>query len=292
MIKVLVGEEPCTTFMVHEKVICASSAFFKVAMRHQWKESKERTVHLEEDKPEIFLMYINWLYNGTIPIDFDEPDNNQYLRLAQAYVLGDKLRDGDFCDAVVDAIIDGCQHQASDGETYSPGAQSINYIYENLLSSPAKRLLVDIYAFNSNEECVMEFTYGQCLPRAFLYSLAMTMRNTIYLNRQEQAEADPFTMTSTCIYHEHGENTKCYKERLKLNKGVGGGADQKTTAGVFPSRPRLRGQGFGRCPWLPNFKPEYGVDETIGGPCQTCSRAERSARRARRQEQPVPSPSP
>jgi hypothetical protein len=58
------------------------------------------------------------LYRGTLPVRIDEPGpvgNSEYLELAKAYILGDKLQDGDFKDIIINAMIDKCKSEASDG---------------------------------------------------------------------------------------------------------------------------------------------------------------------------------
>lgn len=61
-IEVLVGPSPPTIFSVHENLIRSSSAFFDAATRGVWKESAARQVLLPEDDPEIFELYLHWLY--------------------------------------------------------------------------------------------------------------------------------------------------------------------------------------------------------------------------------------
>ena len=99
-IKVRAGTDNPVDFNVHEEVIRSSSNFFDKAMSAAWKEAKEGVVSLPEDEPEIFKLYLQWLYNDTIPCEEKGPDHadhvEEYLRLSKAYVLGDKLQDGDF----------------------------------------------------------------------------------------------------------------------------------------------------------------------------------------------------
>jgi hypothetical protein len=104
---VLVGRGPApATFFVHSELICASSAFLKGALSHELIESKQRSVHLEEEEPEIVKLYLTWLYRGVLPTQAETNDDTEYLQLAQAYVLEDKLQVGDFRDAVTDAVVD------------------------------------------------------------------------------------------------------------------------------------------------------------------------------------------
>jgi hypothetical protein len=117
-------------------LICASSAFFKAALGHDWKEAGQRSVQLEDDEPKIFQVYLNWLYCREFPYDDEEKSTLVYGRLLKGYVLADKLQDGDFADAVLDEIIKTSQRVwALDGRPHLPGASFINYLYSNTLHS-------------------------------------------------------------------------------------------------------------------------------------------------------------
>lgn len=112
-VDVLVGEEK-EIFSVHEKLIRASSPFFDKAMSGAWLESPQHTIQLPEDEPEIFGIYVHWLYYDTLPVSCNEP-SSEYLNLMKAYTLGDKLLDTKFQDTVIDAIVDKSATPAQSG---------------------------------------------------------------------------------------------------------------------------------------------------------------------------------
>jgi hypothetical protein len=122
-VKIIVGTNPSVTFSVEENLICAASDYFKRAMSKGWIEAQQRTVRLEEDSPNIFRIYLHWLYRGTIPAEsaagiehyseFLDHEWSEWMQLAKAYVLGDTLQDGDFADAVIDAMIEKSGQGAS-----------------------------------------------------------------------------------------------------------------------------------------------------------------------------------
>jgi hypothetical protein len=214
-IEVFVGLEPPTPFSVHEKLICASSDFFRNAMARDWKESKQRSIHLKDDDADTFELYLHWLYRGTLPVRINEPGlvgNSEYLQMAKAYVLGDKLQDGDFKDVIIDAIIDKCKSIASDGHKWSPVGPVLRCIYDNTpTSSKARRLLVDIYVHNGSGDWLSDWVKQDDIPKDFLLDIAMA-----FLNKKEKNEESPTHKSSTCAYHQHGlEETLCYKARLR-----------------------------------------------------------------------------
>lgn len=119
IIQVIVGSDSPVTLSVHENLICGSSDFFKIAMSSVWRESRGRSIELKDDKPDTFEIYQHWLYCGTVPTKDNsrekDKDETVYLQLAEAYVLGDKLRDGNFKDVIIDAILHKSRFKDSDG---------------------------------------------------------------------------------------------------------------------------------------------------------------------------------
>jgi hypothetical protein len=49
-------------FTVHQDLISTRSEFFAKALRGDWKEAQERTVVLPDDEPEVFRLYLQFLY--------------------------------------------------------------------------------------------------------------------------------------------------------------------------------------------------------------------------------------
>ncbi|KAI9928693.1 hypothetical protein MW887_001910 [Aspergillus wentii] len=116
-------------FSVHENLVRTSSRFFDKAMAGKWRESLQRTVKLPDEEPNIFTLYLHWLYYGALPVYCDKPGlagNSEYLELAKAYVLGDKLLDSKFQDTVIDAIIEKSLSKAKDGASWYPVGEVID----------------------------------------------------------------------------------------------------------------------------------------------------------------------
>ncbi|CAH0030527.1 unnamed protein product [Clonostachys rhizophaga] len=211
MIEVIVGAEKHAPFTIHENVICASSQFFKKAMSGDWSESRSRSVRLADEDPEIFHIYTQWLYHDTFPVQIDSPGvkgNAEYLLLAKAYVLGDLLQDGNFKDAVLDAMIEKTTSRLSDGKTLFPVGPVIRHIYDNTMeSSEARRLLVDLYTQHGQGDWLRKQACPEDLPKEFLYDLAVAVLD----------KRDPLwgSTPEPCAYHQHkADKSICYKNRL------------------------------------------------------------------------------
>lgn len=174
--KIIVGtsKEP---FHVHESVLFTSSQFFKAAISGSWKESQEHTIELPEDDPKAFAIYSHWLYFAEIPGllqaakkgESAKQSAQEYYDLVSAYVLGDKLLDAEFQNAVIDAILDTCSTADSqDGKVYFPDADAVNHAYNNTTkSSKIRKMLVALYRHSAGYQWLSEEH-----PKEFLFSVA------------------------------------------------------------------------------------------------------------------------
>lgn len=182
-------------------------------MNGEWRESKERSIRFASNDPEVFQIYIHWLYLHTLPVRIDLPGlagNSEYVQLANAYVLGDMLLDTDFKDAVIDAIINKTRSTASDGQNWYPVGPVIRCIYENTReSSKARCLLVDLYVNYAEGYWLRELATWDDLPKEFLFDVA----NAALDRRQRPAS---YSIIDTCEYHEHTpeDPSLCYRKRL------------------------------------------------------------------------------
>ncbi|CAN9079425.1 unnamed protein product [Alternaria alternata] len=98
-IAVQVGNE---VVHVHEFLISSSSEFFKNATKPEWR-TESRPIDLSDEQPHIFKRYCQWLYSGHIAPDL--PEKSILQCLAYMYVLGEKIVDHEFQNAVIQAII-------------------------------------------------------------------------------------------------------------------------------------------------------------------------------------------
>ncbi|CAG9989478.1 unnamed protein product [Clonostachys byssicola] len=213
-IEVIVGAKKHVPFTIHENVICASSQFFKKAMSGEWSEAKSRSVRLADEDPDVFHIYTQWLYHDTFPVRVDKPGvegNAEYLLLAKAYVLGDMLQDGNFKDAILDAMVEKTESKLSNDTTLFPVGPVIRHIYDNTMeSSEARRLLVDLYTEHGRGDWLRKRASREDLPKEFLYDLVVAVLDKRYWRYPTRAPVpDP------CAYHQHkADNSICYKNRL------------------------------------------------------------------------------
>ncbi|KAF2242156.1 hypothetical protein BU26DRAFT_397428, partial [Trematosphaeria pertusa] len=129
--------------------------FLQVAVKMEWMGEEPRPVDLSDEEPTVFKAYLQWLYTKQVPLETytharsdgqDEEAINDEL-LAQCYVLGEKLMDSKFQNAVLEVFINNERHW--------PSNRAICILYKGTgSSSPARKLMVDFWAWQAEPDWV------------------------------------------------------------------------------------------------------------------------------------------
>lgn len=200
IVTVLVGDTKAK-FQVHENALKQHSTFFVAALSKGWRERRSGEVHLPEDKPELVKLYLQFLYSQKIGIAWTKtreglPQNDllpEYVTLAHLFVLGEKLIDTHFTNAVVRAFL---RRRATlvEGKRYSPVGEAVDIIYNGTPSgSKMRQLLVDDHAGRGWPHWIQSETER---PNAeFLYELAVAMMSKSDKGRVYRLEDDTRTVT-------------------------------------------------------------------------------------------------
>ena len=188
-------------FYIHENILRSTSSFFQAALNQEWKEGQERTITLPDDNPKVFSGYAHWLYTGKLPCQ--RPEGRVSVKLAKLYGLGEKLIDKIFQDRVLDTLI---THTRKDDKY--PTKKSAKIVYDSTLKgSPARKLMVDMYLMNANEDHIkdeddeLHFDFLIDLTRALLKERVVPVNH-----RKELKELDEGI---PCSYHHHGKDEPC-----------------------------------------------------------------------------------
>ncbi|KAF2874076.1 hypothetical protein BDV95DRAFT_565353 [Massariosphaeria phaeospora] len=152
VITVRVGK-PEQLFTIHESLLRSSSFFFDSALKDGWKENEQKAISLPSVIPEIFTVYVKWLYTGQFFLTRDGDDrvvkddatgkilkrnSTEWWRWKACYELADFIQDSDFKDACVDVAL---ELMKSIGYCMQMG----NLIYHlSVEGSPARKFAVDI----------------------------------------------------------------------------------------------------------------------------------------------------
>lgn len=89
--KLVVGSSK-VKFSVHKEMLCGVSSFFKSALNGSFREGREQTITLPEDDPDIFDLFVQWLYTKNYEIQGSDGrlDQTFYTEAVQLYCLADK----------------------------------------------------------------------------------------------------------------------------------------------------------------------------------------------------------
>lgn len=211
MIEVKVGDQE-DSFYVHEDVLCKSSDFFDIETSYTYRHESsnggdfDEIVWLPNEDPEIFHIYVQWLYHQKIfsDVPYDENDmnrsayDNEWPRLLNLYVCGKHLEDDSFCNAVMDAVCDKLNRNAG---RYTYTGDLAGAVSEKLgTASPFYRVLVDMYAWIGDEEWIASEMGNAATPIQFYMSIVQQM---IQL-RDGPAKDKAFPWAEDiCRYHVH-----------------------------------------------------------------------------------------
>ena len=177
-------------------------------------KSKRRSLEVESSDPDAFYLYRHWLRRRTFPTRVNAPGvegNEEYLRLAKAYVLGEQMGDINFKDAVIDAIVDKSNTATTDKKRWSPVGPVIRCIYDNTPeTSPARQLLVDLYAVSGRSKWLHTWAKKSDLTKDFLYDLSIAL----FKQKQDPTGKRDKPTYGTCVYHQHPPGLEfCYKNQ-------------------------------------------------------------------------------
>lgn len=175
-------------------------------------ESRTGTVTLKEDDPAIFEIYLQWLYTGKILVSTQNRGGPEYLAwdmLAKAYFLGDRFRDGNFVDAIMDTIIAESNTVVNQCKYYPIGHVTA-MVYENTVeNSPLRRLIIDQHVHHGAADWISE-SANYDMNKEFLVDLV----KALFDNRPKPLFEAPDQGINTCSYHAHETTGKpCCKSR-------------------------------------------------------------------------------
>ncbi|KZM22577.1 uncharacterized protein EKO05_0009545 [Ascochyta rabiei] len=103
---------------VHESFLTARSEFFRRAMNGNWREPGTQIINLLDDEPEIFALYLNFVYKNGLPtIALLEEEfrtlslrevlhrfHKEHETMFKLYILAEKFQDGMANDEAITAI--------------------------------------------------------------------------------------------------------------------------------------------------------------------------------------------
>ena len=153
LITIFVGQGASTVELAAHEDQLFKSPFFEMALRKDWCEGRTRKIELLDDHGGTVECYLDFLYTRQVP------DDHHIDQLANLYVLGQKLLDIKFKNAVLARILQTAKRLEDGGHFYGSFNDSevaIRIMYECTPSgSLGRQLLVDIF-FAASESNKLE----------------------------------------------------------------------------------------------------------------------------------------
>ena len=173
IVTVLVGTEE-EAFHVHWPVLLASSAFFRARLKPEWSRQESESIRLPDFDSRSFNLYVNWLYTRGIPhvnviTESCSTRSDEWLLLAETYVLGEALVDTAFQASVLE-VLRYMGDATSERESFwSVASEIIAVVYEGTpAGSPARDYLLELFLRHARGEMSEELKDGLELPEEFL----------------------------------------------------------------------------------------------------------------------------
>lgn len=178
-------------------------------MKDCWKEGQEGRIPLPNDNSDAFALYIQWLYRDRIFSSQDmsdtEGNREEVDLLIEAFVLGEKLQDQDFKDAIIDSLIHAVDTPDGQDTRWYPRSAAIDRAYGGTPeNSPLRKLLVDMHFFHGHADWLDKATntdFLRDLAKEFLRD-----RGDL-VTRSDRTKSQ----LAGCSYHGHGTENACYR---------------------------------------------------------------------------------
>jgi len=197
-----------TEIFVHRDLLLKSSKFFRAELEIPGNQ----VIQLLSTKPEIFGIYVNWLYCGHARLFEEDNADPVFKGWPQCYSLGAYLGDSDFQDAIIDRLI---------GRMIS-SASSPKYIGQTIYAHSDKpsfhrKLAIDITVRNIRRDHIasaVRVTDSPDFTEDILSEIAANLQDGLKFVGLHIL----LNISDTCKYHEHTRlGQPCYKTRRNAN---------------------------------------------------------------------------
>lgn len=134
-------------FHLHKQILCDKVPFFQMMLTGGYKETQDQEASLEEDDPDAFDLFVQWLYKDRLlPIDVSKQtpdlDCGPFFDLIKLYYFAEKICLADLMDYVM-SVLQAAYDKSVLEEPYNDFETLVNLTvmkYVNQNTSPAAKL--------------------------------------------------------------------------------------------------------------------------------------------------------
>lgn len=225
MIRLKVGSEG-KVFTVHEALLCHESKYFRTALQGSFRESQEKYLELDEEDPDIFSVFIYWLYGRDLPSQEETAS-----KLPSLWALGDRRIVPWLQNEVINIL-----HQLSLSQQDKPGIAPISIsnlkpTWDMTQANSKLRSFMLIYvALITELDFYFETEQAASLPSGFaeqILCLISEFRRAEVCGKRRRREY--WKTINLCAYHEHDEEfPPCLKTKENEKKSDSGPPKRKS----------------------------------------------------------------
>lgn len=178
-------------------------------MKKEWREGQTRSVELPDDDPTVFRVWLNWIYRRHVAVGpntgetMDDHYTNQQVwsQVIASYVLGDKLLDVDFKDAVVDTMAALMMQRDKNGMCHLPNPRERIQLFQSTMPGcMARKLLI-------HQMARAKYMLVEDDDPALIFAVAK-------LTVKPDSEDTP-QVAARCEFHEHGQK-QCHRTKYTV----------------------------------------------------------------------------
>jgi hypothetical protein len=212
-----------TVFVIYKKLLSHTADFFLKAFSGSFKES-EGTMHLPEEHPGAFLLFIDWLYRSKIS---HVNTVRHWLTLFDLYIFAAKLCLNELANRTIDRI----RHMESCTPAAAVTFALARHVYKNTFEdSPLRGYCVAALFFNFSSKLSKDkhVPADDRLKQMWKYSrddFDLFVDYFPYLREHEgkvmktpaEEGKDHNSEMSECKFHRHAKNEECYSGKSGLD---------------------------------------------------------------------------
>lgn len=193
MVQVTVGKPP-KEYWLHRKLLMARSDYFKMAFAEdRFMEGRTGALVMEEDDPDAFDMFVNWLYTDRLPDPemqaqmIDNSDTIRSLTVLKFFTLADKVLLGSQVKRdLMDCFLKHC-HQ---GNIAVVGVGFLSTAFRNTAEDcPMRRVVIDLFCgvllTNKLSDKIWPNLVTMYLQGCEQLEIAKVMQNLIVMERDK-----------------------------------------------------------------------------------------------------------
>lgn len=193
-------------YIVHEKVICDTADYFSKALTGASKDV-DGVIHLPEECPGAFGLFVDWLYRGTVPLVASQ---YHLERLFKLYVFAEKLCMEELANKTMDKIREMCGLYV-DAET-TP-AMATHVFQNSFLDSPLRNWALEDLVFGLdpfNRSGIPDETLSGAVRKLCRDNDDFFEAYFRHIRATADGPSNPRANGRLCDFHRHEWNQLCY----------------------------------------------------------------------------------